>query len=145
MGKKTKARIGWLAAAAFLAGCSAPPRTASPYSTNRERTFKDTYAAQQANNRGLKQIEAGDYDAAEKSFREALGRDICYASAHNNLGLLLLRQKRWYASTWEFAYAAKLQPQASQPHGNLGLVFEARREWPATWPTSRSTTSASTT
>lgn len=125
VGKRITARMAWACAVACLAGCGAPSRTAGPYSTHHELVSRDTHAAEQANRRGLQQIEAGDFDAAEKSFRDALGCDISFASAHNNLGLLLLRQQRWYEASWEFAYAAKLQPQAAEPRGNLGLVFEA--------------------
>ncbi len=125
VGPTGRAWKAWALATACLAGCSAPPKADSPYSTHRELPFRNTYAAQQANSRGLQQIEKGDYDAAEKSFREALGCDISFASAHNNLGLLLLRKKEWYSASWEFAWAAGLRPQASEPKGNLGLVFEA--------------------
>jgi Tfp pilus assembly protein PilF len=125
VGQSSTTRIAWLCAAACLAGCGSPPRSASPYSPPYERRSRNTAAAQQANQRGLQQIEAGDYAAAEQSFRAALDDDLAYASAHNNLGLLLLRRREFYSASWEFAYASKLEPQASAPRGNLGLVFEA--------------------
>lgn len=125
VGNKGMAGMACVAIFAGLGGCQSARGTCHPYSTHQETSFRDTHAAQQSNGKGLKQIEAEDFEGAEKSFREALGHDISFAPAHNNLGLLLLRQKRWYEASWEFAFASKLQPQAGEPKGNLGLVFEA--------------------
>lgn len=105
--------------------CSAPASRSTPYATYHAPPTRDTAAAQRATNQGLRAIQGGDDEAAERAFREALGHDLAHAAAHNNLGLVLLRKQRWYEASWEFAYAAKLQPQAAEPKGNLGLVFEA--------------------
>jgi Tfp pilus assembly protein PilF len=117
--------MGGLVAILTLSACGACSHSSGPYSTHPSAVARDTRAAEQANHRGLQQIEAQQFAAAEQSFRAALSSDIGCAAAHNNLGLLLLRQQRWYEASWELAYAAKLQPQASAPKGNLGLVFEA--------------------
>jgi len=80
--------------------------------------------ARKLNEDGLHCIEKGDFDAAEKRFREALDFDLYCVAAHNNLGVTMLRKERWYEAAWEFNHATKLDPQAVEPRGNLGLLYE---------------------
>lgn len=104
-----------------LVGCQSTGPAAARYTTLAER---DTRAAQRSNDRGLKAIEAADFVAAERHFREALAADVFYPAAHNNLGLVLLHGGKVYESAWEFQYAAKLQPKSAEPRHNLGTLME---------------------
>ena len=120
---RQKTTLLLIGGALVVGGCS-PGRLHRPYSTALNTPQRDTYAAQRLNQEGLGYIEAGDFEAAETSFRQALDHDLFYASAHNNLGLLLLDRGEAYAASWEFTFAAKLLPHAVEPRNNLGLVME---------------------
>lgn len=107
----------------YAAGCatrSKPPlyQTAAPADRKREASIA-------LNDDGLRHLEAGNLDAAERCFREALAHDLYNPIAHNNLGLVLLRKHNSYEAAWEFQYAAKLAPRAPEPRANLGLLLES--------------------
>ena len=111
-------------AVALLCGCSTRGPGQLSYQTLSERRSRDGQLAQERNRQGLEAIEKGEFDKAEKLFREALEADLFYPSAHNNLGLALLKRQRWYEAAWEFEYAAKLMPKSVEPRHNLGALME---------------------
>lgn len=106
-----------------LAGCSMG-HGASEYQTLAGTPNRDSLTAQELNEDGLRLIEQGDLEGAERKFRKSLEHDLYYAPAHNNLGLVLLQTERCYEAAWEFNYAAKLVPRGSEPRENLGLLYE---------------------
>lgn len=85
---------------------------------------RNTVAAQQHNSEGLRQLNVGDYQGAEVSFRAAVEHDLYCVPAHNNLGLVLLRKGEYYDAAWEFHTAAKLAPEQSEPRANLANLYE---------------------
>jgi Tfp pilus assembly protein PilF len=85
---------------------------------------RETSQAEILNNKGLNDIEDGDFDRAEANFRHAIEKDLYYAPAHNNLGLVLLKRERYYEAAWEFDSAAKLAPAEPEPWTNLGRLYE---------------------
>ncbi len=112
-----------LLALSLLSGCQASGGHRQ-YSTLPQSQHRDPVRAQQLNDEGLKAVEAGELNAAEEKFREALVKDLYSASAHNNLGLVLLQSDRHYEAAWEFDYAAKLVPESPEPRQNLALLYE---------------------
>ena len=106
-----------------VAGCAGQGRRAE-YRTVSEIGQRSSLTAERLNRQGLKAVEEGDLDDAERLFRQALEEDLYYAPAHNNLGLVLVQTTRHYEAAWEFDYATKLVPRALEPRGNLGLLYE---------------------
>jgi Flp pilus assembly protein TadD len=108
---------------ACVAGCAAR-QPGGHYQTLASDQPRDTNIAELRNADGLRQIENGQLEKAEASFREAIEHDLYYSSAHNNLGLVYLKTGRHYDAAWEFNYAARLAPRSPEPRANLGLLFE---------------------
>jgi len=106
------------------AGCAAQGQNRG-YHTVVPSSLRSAEHAKSCNERGLAFAEAGDLDAAEEGFREALMADVGYAAAHNNLGLVLLDQGRFYEAALEFDQAKRLAPQAIEPTLNLARLYEA--------------------
>ena len=104
-------------------GCSALECPVS-YHTGSSTAIRDTEAARLANERGLTSVSDGDFERAEKAFREALRADVGYAAVHNNLGLVLLEKGRYHAAATEFSLASKLRPLSPEPLINLGRLYE---------------------
>ena len=98
------------------------------YRTVRADPTRNPDAARRYNERGLDRLDAGDLDAAEKAFSQALAADVEFGPAHNNLGKVYFQQRDWYRAAWEFEYARKLMPRRPEPANNLGLVLERAGE-----------------
>lgn len=110
----------------LLTGCAVfrSDAEAAKYETVRVSLRHDTAEAIKHNVAGLKALEAGHLDKAEKHFQKALIADVDFGPAHNNLGELYYSQEKLYLAAWEFEYAIKLMPERPEPHNNLGLVYE---------------------
>ena len=118
----------WLPAACALAGCldnQAGQPSAAPYRTVRVEPMRDTEAAKQGNQEGLKLLAKNDLPAAAQAFQRALAADVEFGPAHNNLGKVYYRQQKWHEAAWEFEYAGKLLPKSAEPRNNLGMVLDA--------------------
>lgn len=109
-----------------LTGCAVfrTDAEAAKYETVRVSLRHDTAEAIKHNVAGLKALEGGHLDKAEKHFQKALIADVDFGPAHNNLGELYYSQEKLYLAAWEFEYAIKLMPERPEPHNNLGLVYE---------------------
>ncbi|MBI4717929.1 MAG: tetratricopeptide repeat protein [Planctomycetes bacterium] len=119
---RTSGFVAALLLAAAGAGCAG--RSPRPYQTPESVKQRHALDARQLNEAGLRFVEKGDWENAERRFREALEQDLYCVAAHNNLGLVLLRTRRHYEAAWEFEYATKLVPSAGEPRANLGLLYE---------------------
>jgi len=106
-----------------LGGCAAGSRRNPPWSAKAGRQ-QDVHAARKLNAAGLASVEKGDFNRAERQFREAVEADLYYAPAHNNLGLALVRSGDFYEAAWEFQTAAKMMPHSPEPTTNLGMLYE---------------------
>jgi len=118
----------WLVVACASAGCldsNAGQPSAAPYHTVRIEPLRDTEAAKQGNQEGLKHLAENDLTAAAQAFQRALAADVEFGPAHNNLGKVYYRQKKWHEAAWEFEYACKLLPKYAEPRNNLGMVLDA--------------------
>jgi predicted O-linked N-acetylglucosamine transferase (SPINDLY family) len=84
--------------------------------------------------RGQGQEDAGDYSAAEASFREALALTPSYPRAHLNLGNSLHKQKRFAEAVTAHAAAIALDPAYVPGHFNAGAVLVEHGRWPEAKP-----------
>ncbi|MCY2929857.1 MAG: tetratricopeptide repeat protein [Planctomycetota bacterium] len=111
------------------AGCqpywNRPAAAPAGYQTAAADPRRDTEKVRRLNEQGAALAERGQFEAAEKTLKEALAADLFYGPAHNNLGSVYFRQRKYYLAAWEFQHAAKLLPGKAQPRNNLGMVFEA--------------------
>ncbi len=98
------------------------------YRTISASPLRDTDAARRLHEQGLKALDAGQIDEAEKAFKAALEADVDFGPAHNNLGKVYFKKKDWYAAAWEFEFAKKLMPRQAEPWNNLGMVYEQAGE-----------------
>lgn len=127
MAMMRQAGIGMILTAgiAMVVGCAASYSTTQPtYRTISAPPLRDTDAAMKANQAGLEHLDTGEWDAAARSFEQALSADVEFGPAHNNLGKVYFARKSWYKAAWEFEYARKLLPRNAEPNNNLGLVYE---------------------
>lgn len=107
----------------LIAGCAAPGTR--PYArATKQQPARNPLTAKKLNDQGLRKLEDGDKEGAEKSFRAAIEQDLYYVPAHNNLGLVLLKKGEYYDAAWEFHTAAKLAPEQSEPRANLAALYE---------------------
>lgn len=95
------------------------------YDTIPDHPNQDSARAGKLNSEGMAQLDQGQRDDAEQTFKAAIQADLTFGPAHNNLGKVYYAQKRFYLAAWEFEYAAKLMPHRPEPRNNLGLVYEA--------------------
>ncbi len=98
------------------------------YRTISAAPLRDTESARRWHAQGLKHLDAGDLEQAEKAFKESLEADVDFGPAHNNLGKVYFKKKDWYAAAWEFEFAKKLMPRQAEPWNNLGMVYEQAGE-----------------
>ena len=110
-----------LAAATWLAACSADPRPA-PVAHSRE-TRERAYSA---NNVGVAFLEQLRYLDAAAAFRDALSIDPTLAIGRLNLSLALLYEQDLDGAVREAAEASQRMPSALQPAYVLGLVARAQ-------------------
>jgi len=84
-----------------------------------------------ANERGNQLARAGDDQAAEAAYREAIALYPDYESAWFNVGLVLKRRRDWEGCRDANLRAAELDPRKEQPAWwNLGIAATALRDWP---------------
>ncbi len=77
---------------------------------------------------GLLLVDRGDFKSAEKSFREAVGKDPNLYGAWQDLGLLYAKQNRWSEAVEAFAELAKKQQNSVETAYFLALsYFNAKR------------------
>ncbi|MFP4354519.1 MAG: tetratricopeptide repeat protein [Phycisphaerae bacterium] len=114
------------AAAALAVGCADRNDVESDvrYRTVRAEPLRDTRKAQDLNARGIEQLRAGDLDAAEKTFRQAIEADVSYGPAHNNLGKVYLQKKDLHPAALEFQAAIDRMPDHAGPLNNLAMTWE---------------------
>lgn len=105
-------------------GCALDTPGKSQYQTIVSNPFRDGEKAEHETARGIRHLEAGRLERAEKAFKDALEADVSYGPAHNNLGHIYMLQGRFYLAAWEFEYANRLMPDRIEPLVNLGLVYE---------------------
>lgn len=104
--------VGIVAAFVFSLG---PPATVSA------ATIKD----KKARNRAEKALRDGDFDLAEKSFREILGKDAQDQNARLGLSLTLLKQRRLQDAYDQAARVILANPLSPRGHALLGHAILA--------------------
>lgn len=75
---------------------------------------------------GLLHDDAGNLEAAEAAFREALARSPRNERLHNHLGYTLLRQNRLEEAEGRLRRALELNPKLGAARNNLGTVLARR-------------------
>jgi Tfp pilus assembly protein PilF len=120
-----RTRILFVLLALSAAGCAAL-RHHEPlnYKTITAGPNRDTERATKENECGLRHLEHGQLQLAERAFQQALIADVTYGPAHNHLGQVYFQSGELYLAAWEFEYAIKLMPERPEPSNNLGLVYE---------------------
>ena len=109
---------GFAVAAVLTTACQSPSNKGLQTAQRNEKS------AREANERGLKFVDADKFNEAEAAFREAIQHDLRYAAAHNNLGLVLLTQGNLYHAAVEFRMASRLDPNAKEPVENLAQLYQ---------------------
>jgi protein O-GlcNAc transferase len=79
---------------------------------------KDTSALM---NIGYANLKTGDFDAAEKAYREMVAVDANSAAGHYDLGIALKSKDQIEAAQHEFREAIRLDPSLAQAHYSLGI------------------------
>jgi protein O-GlcNAc transferase len=82
------------------------------------RNPKDTSALM---NIGYADLKTGDFDAAEKAYREMIAIDANSAAGHYDLGIALKSKDQIEAAQQEFREAIRLDPSLAQAHYSLGI------------------------
>src|SRR5882757_6386926 len=72
--------------------------------------------------KGQMELQNGDLDGAEKSFRQVIAIDPNAAGAYSNLGVIAMRRKDWDHALGFLEKAAKLAPKINGVRLNIGLV-----------------------
>lgn len=75
---------------------------------------------------GILRDDAGEFTAAEQSYRAAIEEAPNRADLHNNLGYNLLLQDKPQDAAKEFEQALKIEPHSEYAHNNLGLALLAQ-------------------
>ena len=68
-------------------------------------------------------LQAGNLDAADGSFREALALDPRLVGAYENLGVIEMRRKHWHQAIDLLRKAEKMAPSAAGIRLNIGLAY----------------------
>jgi len=74
---------------------------------------------------GSLQVMAGDFQNAEATLRQALGREPGLTEAWHHLGVALHRQLRWAEATEAYQHVLAQMPNDARIHYNLALCAEA--------------------
>jgi len=82
--------------------------------------------ARQHNEIGQRYLDARDWPAAEKEFREAIVADDAYAKAFHNLGFVLLQAGDTTEAVTSLQRASELDTTSGEPLFMLGTIDEAR-------------------
>jgi superkiller protein 3 len=94
-----------------------------------ERKPDDTSALM---NIGYAYLKTGDFDGAEKVYRQAIAIDPKLAAAHYDVALALKMKDQIEAAQKEFQEAIRLDPNLSQAHYSLGITYWQLGDFPAT-------------
>lgn len=81
------------------------------------------------NESGREALDAEDYAAAERHFREAIRLDPDWSTPHYNLGLTLKFQRRWPESLLANWRAHQLNPEDDAAFWNLAIASVATGDW----------------
>lgn len=113
------------------AGCNQNKVTqeAGEYRTIRTDPLRNTDAAKRYHEKGLKYLDDGELEKAEKAFTRALTADVKYGPAHHNLGKVYYHQNQWRAAALEFDRAHQFMPRHPDPLNGLGLVHMKAGEY----------------
>ncbi len=76
-------------------------------------------------------VVKGDYDGAQKAFRQAIKIDPKFAEAHNNLGYALWLGEQFQEARDSFERAISLKPDYLDPHYNLGIALYVAGDYEA--------------
>ena len=82
-------------------------------------------------NIGYAHLKKGDFDAAEKAYREALTVDPKSAAAHYDLGIALKMKDQIEQAQGELKEAIRLDPGLPQAHYTLGITHWQQGNFPA--------------
>src|SRR5438093_2170135 len=80
----------------------------------------NAFASGKAVNKGQKAIKKGDYQTAEKIFRELLGKDAHDTEARLGLSFALLKQRNLQGAYDNAARVIMLDPLSARAHALLG-------------------------
>jgi cytochrome c-type biogenesis protein CcmH/NrfG len=118
----------WLLAAValFAASLQRPPATGSSRQSAASRSRDRLEEAYRASNLGVARLEQFDFDAAARSFREALKIEPSLGPARLNLAIALLYGGHLDAARTEADAAAAALPDAPQPPYVLGLLAKTQ-------------------
>ncbi len=86
--------------------------------------------AEDYNESGREALATGNYEAAERDFREAIRLDPEWSVSHYNLGLTFKFQRRWTESLLANWKAHQLNPEDEAAFWNLGIASVATGDWP---------------
>ncbi|MFY9270370.1 MAG: tetratricopeptide repeat protein [Candidatus Manganitrophaceae bacterium] len=73
---------------------------------------------------GVRFYERGDWESANKVFRQLIERTPFSSAAHNNLGLVLRRQGKIKEALDHYHEAVRLNPKYAEAENNLGLAYD---------------------
>ena len=73
-------------------------------------------------NIGYADLKKGEFDAAEKTYRDAIAIDAMSPAAHYDLGIALKSKDELEAAQKEFREAIRLDPSLAQAHYSLGIT-----------------------
>ncbi|OQX22666.1 MAG: hypothetical protein BWK75_00190 [Candidatus Altiarchaeales archaeon A3] len=75
------------------------------------------------NDLGVSYYESGNFEEAEKEYKEAIKINPNFATAHYNLESLLINLTRYEEAEEEFREAIKINPNFAEAHAYLGLLL----------------------
>src|SRR5207249_3315070 len=80
--------------------------------------------------RGIELQKSGQFDQAERVFRQLISQHPTNPDVLNLLGMLLARRKRQREATDLFRMAVALRPDIAEFHQNLAGALHTMRQWP---------------
>ena len=75
-------------------------------------------------NLGIAQMNLGEDEKAQKSFKAALDRKPNFPNVHNQLGLLHRQHGRFEEAKQSYLKAIELDPEYADAHRNLGILYD---------------------